>query len=134
MSNIIVTLKSNVELNSEGEIILNPEGIPTLLNPDDIGILVRNHTIMTVKFNAESGELDSGYQTRAEVYWDLFRNPSPSMHAPKDLVWMEFMEDELSDEDSDALEETEELDGVGDGTEEGDGDFEDTEEVEELES
>lgn len=128
MSNIIVTLRSNVKQDDQGEIELNEEGVPTLIDADDIGILVKNHAIMTVKFNQESGELDSGYTTRAEVYWDKRRNPSPSMHQPKDLVWMEFMQNEEEDF------EDEEVEGVGDGTEEGDEDFqdEDYEEVEPL--
>lgn len=113
MSNIIVTLKNNVECDEDGIVLLNDEGMPKLLDPEDIGILTRSHPIMTVKYNQETGEIDSGYTTRAEVYWDKRRNPTPAFQRPTDLVWLEFMgtEEEEDDQEDDPDMEEEHLDG-----------------------
>jgi len=110
MSNIIVTRKENVEHDSEDQMILTEEGIPKLIDPDDIGILTKSHPIMTLNLTqGEDGStsLESGYTTRAEVYWDKVRNPSPSLHKPTDLVWMEFMQAEDFEDVEDDVDDSE---------------------------
>jgi len=114
---IKVTLLSNVQLDLDGNPANDKNGNFILIDDEDIGLLKKTHTILTISltekpaaFAASTQEFDSGYTTRCEVYWDKRRNPSPAMIKPSELFWLEVMDDQLEEYDEDEDEDEQEHD------------------------
>lgn len=118
---IKVTLLSNVEFDLDNNPRIDEKGNFVLIDDEDIGLLKKTHTILTISltekpaaFAASTQEFDSGYTTRCEVYWDKRRNPSPAMIKPSELFWLEVMDDQLEEyeEDEDDQDEHDDSDEV----------------------
>lgn len=103
MPSIVVSLKSNVEQDEDQNLIFDEDGAPTLIDEDDIGVLVKTHSIQVSQINPNTGLLETGIIFRAEVFWNLRRNPAPDMVDPGDLVWTSITthDDEVDEEDAD---------------------------------
>ena len=109
---IVVALKSNVEHDEEGQMLYDEEGSPALKDEEDVGILVKTHPLQAV----HEGQI--GVIFRAEVFWNIRRNPSPALVDPNELVWLSVDEnpndDEVDEENQDEENNGEQL--VGDET------------------
>jgi hypothetical protein len=115
MQGVVVTLKSNVELDEEGKVIINDQGEMDLINEDDVGILTKTHCIQVSQIDPNTNAIVTGVIFRSEIYWDERRNPSPAMVDPEDLVWISFsdrteeqVEEDQEENDDYALEGNEE--------------------------
>lgn len=109
MTGIVVTLKSNIELDEEGNFQFDEEDNIVLKDENDVGMMVKTHVFPLSQLSNE-GNLMTGYISRAEIYWDQRRNPSPDLVDPNDLVWISFAEQ--NEEDDDDQDETEDYDDV----------------------
>lgn len=115
MNNIVVTLKSNVQVDDLGEMLQDEDGIPLLHDESDVGILTKTHVIQVNQLSEDKTMLITGVVPQSEVFWNLRRNPAPALHAPGDLVWLtipgdENDEDENEDESEEEFEESENFD------------------------
>lgn len=104
MTSFVVTLKSNIVLDDEGDFQLDEDENFVLKDNDDVGILIKTHVIPMSQLTKD-GAVMSGYVSRAEVYWDKRHNPAPDMVDPSDLVWLYVAEE--ADEEDDEGEEIE---------------------------
>lgn len=112
MHNIVVTLKTNLDLNDEGEIQYDAEGEILLINDNDVGIIAKTHVIPLSQVD-EKGNILAGFISRCEVYWDERRSPAPDMVEPTDLVWLSIVGDE-DEPDSDELDSEDEAEEIQD--------------------
>lgn len=108
MQNIIVTLASNVQTDEDGNFLVEDDGVPVLKDEEDVGILVRTHTIQVnqIDNNSNPPVLVTGVVFKSEVLWNLRRCPSPAMEDPINLVWLTL--DAVGEENDE--EEEEEID------------------------
>jgi len=105
MQNIIVAHIDNVEKDEQGNFVLEEDGVPQLINEDDVGILVKTHTIQVSQLDSSQNPpvLVTGVVFKSEVLWNLHRCPAPAMEDPAALVWLtiddEGEEDEADEDD-----------------------------------
>lgn len=112
MSGIVVTLKTNIQVDEQGNFQFDEDENIVLIDEDDVGMLVKTH-VFPISQLQNDGALMSGYISRAEVYWDKRRCPSPELVDPNDLVWISFAEqgdDTDGDDDDDGYAETIDVD------------------------
>lgn len=131
MFKIIVTKITNVmqledakELDSEGVPLLVPanfaldeDDIPKLVDEDDVGALLKTHSIQVSQINSQTKVLETGVVFRAEVVWNKHRNPCPDMVDPNDLVFLSIddgTEDEYEEESDEQESDSDEVDDGGD--------------------
>lgn len=98
--NIVVTRKSNIDYNAEGNLVLR--------DPDQIGYLRKTHVIPMAVPHPETGDVQHGVIARAEVYWEEERSPAFTLEDPQELVWVSMDgidEDDNDDEDDDDEDE-----------------------------
>lgn len=100
MDGIVVTKKSNVEVDEDGKFIINDLGELQLIDFDDVGVLIKTHIIPMNQLD-ENGHIQQGFLPRCEVYWDKVRSPAPSLEVPEDLVWLALGTEEDEDFDPD---------------------------------
>ena len=98
MRGVVVTLKTNVVTDEAGNFVFDEEDNIRLHDENDVGMLVKTHVFPMSQLTPE-GQLMSGYISRAEIYWDNRRNPSPDLVDPADLVWISFAEQETEEDD-----------------------------------
>lgn len=105
MHNIVVTLKSNVQKDEEGNFLEDEDGELLLIDENDVGIIAKSHVM---PFTQQVGnEIQTGLLTRAEVYWNLVRCPAPAMIAPEDLVWISIEGADNEDDPDEEMDEDE---------------------------
>src|ERR1035437_10191637 len=90
------------------------------IQQDQTGTAINEHLIPIIDPTVEGGVRFIHY---ISVLWDDRRNPSPSMHGPEDLIWLdiprlmdegeneeEFIDDEEEESNEDEAEESEDGD------------------------
>lgn len=102
MENVVVTHKSNVELDENGDFVFDNDGNIVLIDENAIGLLLKTHGVpVTVEGNI-------GLISRSEVLWEHKRSPAPCLELPEDLVWLSYGEEE-DDEPDEEYEDVEEF-------------------------
>lgn len=98
--NIYVTYKSNIFMTSEGF---------NLKDETMIGLLKRTHVAPVIMPHPENGQPIHGLVSRAEVYWEHKRTPSPHLEDPDDLFWLnaDSDEDDASEDSENTSDESE---------------------------
>ncbi len=107
MQNIIVSHVDNVEKDEEGNFLLDDDGVPALKDDNDVGMLIRTHTIQVSQLDNTQlpPVLVTGVVFKSEVLWNMHRCPAPAMVDPQSLVWLTIDDDR----DEDDAEEEEEI-------------------------
>jgi len=100
--NIYVTYKSNIFI-TEGDFHLRDEKI--------VGLLKGTHVAPVIMPHPETGQPIHGLVSRAEVYWEHKRTPSPHLEDPDDLFWLNTDSDDESEESESENEENTDDDG-----------------------
>ena len=88
MSKLIVTRKSNIETDEDGNIVFDDDGIPSILDEEAVGMLLKSHVIQVTQVNQEHNRLETGVIFRSEVAWENQRCPAVSLEDPSELVWL----------------------------------------------
>ncbi len=100
-----------IPLLHEANFELDDDDIPVLVDPDDVGMLVKTHTIQVSHPNPSTGVLEIGVVIKVEVIWNKRRNPCPAFEAPEDLVFLTIDDSDVdTDSDESEFEEEEGLD------------------------
>ena len=120
MKSVIVTLKSNVEQDEEGNIVLDEEGNFSLLDEKAIGIMLKTHAIQVTQVNPETQEAVIGLLCRSEVLWEHIRSPAPAFVDPSELLWLTLNDE--AEEESEEYETDEVVEDENDYTEDDEGD------------
>lgn len=97
MSNIVVTKSANVQRDEAGEILYDDDGDVLLHDEDDVGILVKTHVIQVNQL--VDNLIQTGVIPKAEIYWNLHRQPAPALVDPMDLVWLSVDDGAVDDEE-----------------------------------
>lgn len=111
MNDVVCTLKSNMELDENGEFQFDDEGELLLKDNDDVGVIAKTHVIPLSQVDKD-GNIMAGFISRVEVYWDKRRNPSPDMLDPSDLVWLSIVGDDDDAPETDEPDENQESDEI----------------------
>lgn len=101
--NVIVTHIDNIEKDEEGNFLLDEDGVPKMINEEDVGILLKTHVVQVT--NMVDGMLQVGHSPLCEVLWNEKRSPAPDLVAPTDLAWLTVGNDEEDDSDEEEVDD-----------------------------
>lgn len=96
---IIVTTKTNVECDADGNVILDVNGQPKLRDEEHLGVYLRSHAIQVNQVDTATNTLQTGVIFRCEILWDKMRTPAPALEDPSDLVWLSYSTADEDDAD-----------------------------------
>lgn len=110
MQSIMVTLKENIQRDEKGYFAKDENDAPILIDENDIGILVKTHSLQVTQIDQESGLLQTGVVFQCEVYWEQRRTPAPDMVAPTDLVWLMINDQTAQTDEADETDDSDSFD------------------------